>query len=132
MTAAITGLDHVQVSIPAGSEDAARRFYVTILGLREVPKPPELHGRGGLWLVGEGVHLHLGVESDFRPALKSHIALLVDDLESFRAALMAHDVAPAEDDSGLPVGRFYVSDPFGNRIELVAANDRGFTLRTAW
>ncbi len=132
MASLVTGLDHVQISIPPGGEEEARRFYVALLGLREVPMPPALNGRGGLWLVGDGVHLHLGVEAEFRPARKSHIALLVDDLESCREELLAHGVAVIDDDSGLAVGRFYALDPFGNRIELVAAADRGFTLRTAW
>ena len=47
----IAGVDHVQIPIPAGREDEARRFYAGLLGLREVPKPPELAKRGGLWLV---------------------------------------------------------------------------------
>ncbi len=132
MAAVVSGLDHVQVSIPPGGEEEARRFYVAVLGLREVPKPPALEGRGGLWLVGDGVHLHLGVEVDFRPARKAHVALLVDDLESCRGELVAHGVPVADDDAGLAVGRFYTFDPFGNRIELVAAADRGFTLRTVW
>ncbi|HYI21727.1 MAG TPA: VOC family protein [Candidatus Limnocylindrales bacterium] len=132
MAVVVTGLDHVQGSIPPGGEDEARRFYVKLLGLREVPKPPALKVRGGLWLVGDGVHLHLGVEAEFRPARKAHIALLVDDLESCRSELVAHGVSVAEDDARLAVGRFYAFDPFGNRVELVAAADRGFTLRTAW
>jgi len=35
--------------------------------------------------------------------------------------------ATVDDDSGLPVERCYVFDPFGNRIELVDATDAGFT-----
>ena len=33
-----------------------------------------------------------------------------------------------EDDSGLPVVRCYVHDPFGNRIELIDAADAGFSV----
>ena len=29
----LTGLDHVQLAIPAGGEDEARRFYGSVLGL---------------------------------------------------------------------------------------------------
>ena len=35
----VVEIDHVQVAIPAGGEDAARRFYRDVLGLEEVPKP---------------------------------------------------------------------------------------------
>jgi catechol 2,3-dioxygenase-like lactoylglutathione lyase family enzyme len=43
-------IDHVQLAIPRGGEDRAREFYVDVLGLKETRKPPELAGRGGLWL----------------------------------------------------------------------------------
>lgn len=42
-------LHHVQVSCPAGGEDAARRFYRDALGIEEVAKPPVLAARGGCW-----------------------------------------------------------------------------------
>ncbi len=126
----VVGLDHVQIAIPEGGEDAGRAFYGEILGLREVPKPPALAGRGGCWFAGEGIHVHLGVERDFRPARKAHVALLAQDLAELRSALSAAGVAIVEDDAVIGVERFYASDPFGNRIELVARRDRGFTERT--
>ena len=45
----VLGLDHVQVAMPRGEEDRARSFYAGLLGLREIPKPAPLAGRGGLW-----------------------------------------------------------------------------------
>ena len=42
---------------------------------------------------------------------------------------MAAGHAIEDDDSGLPVARCYVRDPFGNRIELVDARDAGFSER---
>ena len=75
MTVSFTGFDHVQIAIPPGGEPAARDFYVSVLGFVEVPKPEPLAGRGGLWLVGPGLHLHLGVEEPFMPATKAHLAL---------------------------------------------------------
>ncbi len=129
MTARLIGLDHVQLAIPEGGEDEARHFYVDLLGLTEVPKPPALRSRGGLWLAAADIHVHLGVETDFRPARRAHVALLVDDLSALRSHLAQAGVEMAEDDSALDVGRFYAFDPFGNRLELVAAVDRGFTTR---
>ncbi|MCL2543741.1 MAG: hypothetical protein FWE71_14960 [Nocardioidaceae bacterium] len=61
----ILGLDHVQVGIPRGGEEAARTFYNTLLGLIEVPKPPVLAARGGCWFQSSGAVLHLGVEEPF-------------------------------------------------------------------
>lgn len=126
----IVGIDHVQLGMPTGGEGAARRFYGTLLGLREVAKPAELSPRGGCWFVGPGgAAVHLGVDQRFIAAKKAHPCLIVTDLEAARAALVAADARVADDDSGVGFRRFYVEDPFGNRIELVEAVDAGFTER---
>ena len=128
--ARLVGLDHVQLAIPAGGEDEARRFYAGLLGLREVPKPPELDGRNGCWFVGPGVALHIGIETDFVPARKAHVALLVDDLEGLRSTLDEAGTTTKDDDAPIGVRRFYALDPFGNRLELVDRRDAGFTDRS--
>jgi len=81
----LIGLDHVQLAMPAGQEEKAREFYTGLLGLAEVPKPPNLARRGGVWFTGGDLRLHLGVEADFRPARKAHPALLVQNLEALIA-----------------------------------------------
>ena len=123
----IVGVDHVQLSMPPGGEDEARQFYGEILGLREIPKPPELAGRGGCWFVGGNAAIHVAPESDFRPHAKAHPALVIRDLAAAREALGLADVAIEEDDSDLPVARCYIRDPFGNRIELDDERDAGFS-----
>jgi hypothetical protein len=60
-------IEHVQLAMPAGEEDAARRFYAQALGMTEVPKPEELAKRGGCWFEDGDVRVHLGVQNDFRP-----------------------------------------------------------------
>lgn len=105
--------------MPAGGEAAARAFYTGLLGLPETPKSPKLTARGGCWFEGPGVKVHLGVEADFRPAMKAHPALLVDDLAAMQAAFEAAGLAIMPDDSVNARARFYVADPFGNRIELM-------------
>jgi len=115
----LTGVHHVQLAMPPGGEGAARAFYADVLGLTEVPKPPELAARGGAWFRGPGVELHLGVDKDFRPALKAHPGLLVNDLDGLGGRLRStgHEVRP----DGLFPGhrRFYADDPFGNRLEFL-------------
>ena len=123
----IVGIDHVQLSMPEGGEAEARRFYGSVLGLREVAKPPELAGRGGCWFGGAGAAIHLGVERDFRALAKAHPALVVRDLAGAREVLASAGVTIEEDVSGLAVRRCYVRDPFDNRIELVDADDAGFS-----
>lgn len=123
----VVGIDHVQLSMPPGGEDTARSFYVEVLGLREVRKPPELADRGGCWFLGAAAAIHLAPESDFRPHARAHPALVVRDLSTARKALEEAGVAIEEDDSDLPVRRCYIHDPFGNRIELDDARDAGFS-----
>ncbi|MFI7618157.1 VOC family protein [Nonomuraea terrae] len=113
----VMALHHVQLAAPPGSEPLLRAFYTGVLGLREVPKPPELAARGGAWFRGDGVEVHLGIEEDFRPARKAHPAFLVDDLDAYAARLP--DAVP--DDLFPGYRRIYVSDPVGNRIELLQA-----------
>src|SRR4051812_49085300 len=102
-------IDHVQLAIPAGGEDLCRPFYVGLLGMREVSKPPALAARGGLWLESPPVKIHLGVEEDFRPARKAHPALAVADVDGLARSLAAAGYEPLWDDAIPGTRRFYVS-----------------------
>jgi catechol 2,3-dioxygenase-like lactoylglutathione lyase family enzyme len=119
VTALIVGIDHVQLAMPEGGEDRAREFYAGLLGIPEVAKPTELARRGGAWFERGAVRVHLGVERDFRPARKAHPALLVRDLGTLARRLREAGVEVVDD--GLVPGcdRVYVTDPFGNRLELL-------------
>jgi len=100
---------------PPACEDAARAFYGELLGMEEVEKPEALRGRGGVWFQ----QLHVGVEEDFRPARKAHPALRVQDIDAIAARLTAAGER-VEWDAALPdIRRFYTSDPWGNRVELL-------------
>ena len=114
-------LDHVQLAMPRGEEDAAERFYAGVLGLTRVPKPAPLEARGGCWFVDpdSGAQVHLGVEDDFHAARKAHPAFVVDDLDALVSR--AGTDAVRWDDELPGVRRCYLDDPFGNRIELIAA-----------
>ena len=114
-------LDHVQLAIPPGSEDAARRFYRDLLGMIEIPKPPELAKRGGAWFASGSVQLHLGVQPDFHPARKAHPALLCRDYDALLNGLRAAGISVQPDNNIPGVRRCHIHDPFGNRIELVAS-----------
>lgn len=112
-------IDHVQIAMPAGGEDAARAFFGATIGLAEIPKPADMAGRGGCWFAIGTQQLHVGVEADFRPARKAHVAIAVDDLAAARARIAAAG-HPVRDDR--PVDgrqRFFSEDPFGNRIEFL-------------
>jgi catechol 2,3-dioxygenase-like lactoylglutathione lyase family enzyme len=115
----IRGLHHVQLAAPPGCEVQARRFYGEILGLREIAKPANLAARGGAWFRGEAFEIHIGVEQEFRPARKAHVALEVSDLAAVRVRLVAQGVSVVDDEPLPGFMRFYASDPFGNRLEFL-------------
>lgn len=115
----MTRIDHVQLAMPPGREAEARQFFGELLGLPEQPKPPQLAARGGVWF-GEGdFKLHLGVEKDFRPARKAHPALQVRGLAVLAERLRAAGHQLVQDEPLEGYDRFFVHDPFGNRIELL-------------
>lgn len=118
---AILNAHHAQVSVPKGEEEAARQFYCGILGLKEVPKPESLAGRGGFWLQLGDFQVHIGIEeeSDRSRTSKSHVAYEVEDLEAWRAKLTENKIRILD---GIPIpnyDRFEFRDPFGNRVEFL-------------
>lgn len=115
----VYALDHVQLAMPPGEEARARAFYCDVLGLQEVPTPTDLLARGGVWFAAGTLKLHLGVEQDFRPARKAHPALLVRDLPALIERCEWAGYASTTDMPLPGYERVYISDPFGNRLELL-------------
>jgi len=114
-------LDHVQLAMPTGGETMARSYYVDLLGMTEEPKPAALAARGGCWFRAGGVSLHLGAEGDFRPARKAHPGVLVDDLDALAQRIVDGGCEVRWSDEVPGVRRFHTDDPFGNRLEFIAA-----------
>lgn len=113
------GIDHVQLAAPAGSEDVARTFFHDVMGMEEIEKPENLKRRGGLWFQC-GVHqIHIGIDKDFKAARKAHPAIHVKNLEGLKQRIIASGTEVVDDEPLPGANRFYVSDPFGNRIELL-------------
>jgi catechol 2,3-dioxygenase-like lactoylglutathione lyase family enzyme len=123
LTGAELELDHVQLAAPRDCEDEARRFFGGLLGLEEIEKPEPLRSRGGVWFRLGSQELHIGVEEPFAPARKAHPAFRVpaDSLDVV-AAKLSEAGELVEWDTALPgQRRFYTADPWGNRIEILAA-----------
>jgi catechol 2,3-dioxygenase-like lactoylglutathione lyase family enzyme len=124
---AFVGVDHVQLAAPPGCEAEARRFFGDLLGLRELPKPAPLAVRGGLWFECGAQQIHVGVEEGHRPARKAHPALRLRDdaaIEALKARLKQAGVATRDDREIEDSARFFAEDPWGNRLEFVAAPGR--------
>ena|SRR5450432_1357549 len=118
----ITAIHHAQITVPVGMEDAARRFYVEVLGLTVTPKPPHMAVRGGFWLQVGAQQVHVNTEdNDMRARSRAHVAYQVDDLRAARTELATHGIDVIHGD-GIPgYIRCELRDPFGNRIELIQA-----------
>jgi catechol 2,3-dioxygenase-like lactoylglutathione lyase family enzyme len=116
-------LDHVQLAAPRDCEDEARRFFGGLLELEEIEKPDSLRSRGGVWFRLGAHQLHIGVEEPFASARKAHPAFRVpaEELDAVATRLGAAGESVDWDDSLPGQRRFYTADPWGNRIEILAA-----------
>jgi len=117
-------IDRVQLAAPPGCEPAARDFYGGLLGLTEIAKPEQLRARGGVWFaLDAGQQLHVGVAEPFAAARKAHPALAVEpeQLDALAARLAHAGIQPQWDEAIPGQRRCYVADPWGNRLELLAA-----------
>mgnify|MGYP000179709577 CR=1 FL=1 len=114
-----TGINHVQLAAPKGSEMEVRNFYGQLLKMEEIEKPENLKKRGGVWFLCGNNQLHIGVQEDFVPAKKAHPAIELRNLDSLRKHLIDSGTEIIEDETLEGFKRFYVSDPFGNRIEFL-------------
>jgi catechol 2,3-dioxygenase-like lactoylglutathione lyase family enzyme len=115
----VQGLHHVQLAMPPGGEPEAQRFYGDVLMFDRVDKPEHLAARGGCWFRSGPLELHLGVEEGFRASSKAHPAVRVLGLAALRARLHAAGVAVETDTDLEGHERWYVRDPFGNRLEFI-------------
>ncbi|MFE7763153.1 glyoxalase [Streptomyces sp. NPDC057438] len=118
----ITAVDHVLLAAPPGAEDRLRAYYVGVLGMTEIPKPPALAVRGGCWFGAGAAILHLGVEPGFRPPRKAHPGLRVRGIDAYAARLAGHGVPVIWDEELPGHRRFYSEDPVGNRLEFLEAD----------
>ena len=119
MKFSITHVDHIQLAAPQKSEKLARHFFGDILQMKEISKPESLKQRGGVWFECGKQQLHIGIQKDFLPAKKAHPAFYVNNLNDLyeKMKLNGFDVEKHE---LLPnMNRFYVHDPFGNRLEFL-------------
>lgn len=121
LTFLFTGIDHIQLAAPEGCEAEARSFFAGLLGWMEIPKPENLMQRGGVWFQCGNHQVHIGVQKDFIPAKKAHPAFHVQNIKALREYLLLKGIQVTEDDTRSDEGveRFFLNDPFGNRLEFL-------------
>ena len=125
MAIGIIAVSHVNVTVPAALEDAAKSFYREVLGLPQIPKPVGTRQDMGAWYDLGGMQLHLSIEDNVQnEASDAHVCYQVADIDSanlqFRNAGV--DVIP----DPRPVAgqsRFFVRDPGGNLLEITEKTD---------
>ncbi|MCY7363336.1 MAG: glyoxalase [Ignavibacteria bacterium] len=114
----IIKIDHIQICIPIGKEDEARKFYSEILSLIEIEKPEALKQNGGLWYEAGSIQLHIGVDNEVNNS-KRHPAFEVEDLDIVREYLISKNIKIKEEIKIPGIKRFSFKDPFENRIEFL-------------
>ena len=115
----LLGIDHIQLAAPPGCEKEAKKFFGDILKLKEIPKPPNLAKRGGVWFQLGDKQLHIGVQKDFSAAKKAHPAFEIRNVDNLKSQLRDNGIEVIEDDELEGANRFFTSDPFGNRLEFL-------------
>lgn len=129
------GIDHLNLRFPADRLDEVVDFYVDTLGFEtgfDDPHAAVADGPGLFSLsLGEDGSLFVMPSEEFDPDAANfrHVALRIpqspDDLRSFidEEGLDVRNTAERESDQFGPYTSFYVADPFGYTLELMAVGD---------
>jgi catechol 2,3-dioxygenase-like lactoylglutathione lyase family enzyme len=110
----LLGVHHVSINVD--DVDAARHFYVDVLGLRERSDRPAF-SFAGAWLDLGDQQVHL-IEAKVPTDQGQHFAVRVADVDAAVAELRSKGVE-VSDPVAVGTGRqSFLHDPSGNRIEL--------------
>ena len=123
MPVRITKLHHVNVTVPASLEEAAKNFYAELLGLQQIEKPDGPRKYIGAWYqLGES-QLHLSVEDGPRNEDSDrHVCYSVAEIAGALAAFRSSGIEVISEEQLVNGGsRFFVRDPAGNLIEITAS-----------
>jgi catechol 2,3-dioxygenase-like lactoylglutathione lyase family enzyme len=112
----ISQLDHVSVLIT--DVERSRRFYGGLLGLQEIHKP-RTFDFVVLWFELGNHTLHLLLKDQPDTISPRHFALRVDDAARARTYLRSQGLRIDETTLIPGADRFFISDPDGNRIEII-------------
>jgi catechol 2,3-dioxygenase-like lactoylglutathione lyase family enzyme len=120
----IVGVDHINLTIDEGAEalERARAFYGGLLGMEPTPRMTHEESPRGAWYVCGGQEVHLSAEAGAagsNRASRRHAGFSVADLDALCTRVKAAGVEVKEDKPLPGRKRFFVRDPFGNRLEFL-------------
>ena len=109
------GVHHVSINVR--DTEAARRFYVDVLGMTEIDRPDL--GFPGAWLAVGSQQVHLLEVADAEPPAGQHFAVQVHDLDAVLDDLGRRgvEVTTPREISGV-CRQAFLADPTGNLVEL--------------
>jgi catechol 2,3-dioxygenase-like lactoylglutathione lyase family enzyme/uncharacterized protein YunC (DUF1805 family) len=127
----VKSIDHVTLVVK--DLERSRRFYVDVLGMREVPRPA--FSFAGAWFQAGATQIHLileyagsGPAGNLLPAAQrgsrtQHLAFLVDDASAVMSHLEKSQVPVLSGPKPRPDGyiQLFVTDPDGHVVELRSA-----------
>ena len=125
MSIGIIEVNHVNVTVPATQESAAKNFYGVVLGLRQIPKPEGTRQNVGGWFELGGMQLHLSIEDGAANETSDrHVCYQVSDIAAAAVHFRQAGVEVLDDDARVRgQSRFFVRDPGGNLIEITQKKD---------
>ena len=115
--------DHINICVTPEQLEEARRFYVDVIGLKQIERPDHLFSTPGYWFDIGDIQLHVGVEPQ-KPRSARHIAFEIKNVDDALKLFKDHNVEIAEEPVSPGRKRFAFIDPFGNRMELLQMIDQ--------
>ena len=108
-------------SVAVQDLERAATFYRDVLGLLEIAIPSTFPAAGlnVRWFQIGDQQIHLLLESANHPPSGRHLALQVDDAQAARMRLRAQGIEIDEAVLIPGADRFFITDPDGNRIEII-------------
>lgn len=119
MSFSFQGLDHVQITAPLNTEKEVRKFFVDLLGCKEIEKPETLSHFDSLWFEMGTTILHVGLDENHKAEKRGHPAFEVKNIGDLMDHLEANGVEIKEDFNLPGARRFYTYAFFGHRMEFL-------------
>ena len=116
--ASVVRIQHVSIPMPVGGNAQARAFYGDQLGLEEKKVPSSLDANMLVWFRLGDDELHVFAEEGETKSPGQHLCIQVDDVQAWRKNLSDKGVNIEETEAIVNRPRFFIQDPFENRIEI--------------